>query len=200
MDYPGLAADVAAFMDREALEKVEIIGHSMGGKTAMRLALDSPRRVSRLMVVDIAPAPSGSDHLPLIDAMMRMDVAHFSRRAQADAALASVVEEAPLRAFLLQNLKSADDGLHWRINLAAIRSSMPALLGFPMSESDRYDGDTLFVRGGDSDYLRDEHIPTIQRHFPRASLETIDGAGHWVHAEQPAAFLALARRFLDCEA
>jgi esterase len=198
MDYPTLAADVRAFMDDAGIDEADVIGHSMGGKTAMRLAMDSPKRVSRLMVVDIAPAPSGSDHLPLIDAMMAIPVERLTRRAQADAALAATVAEASLRAFLLQNLKNGPHGLRWRIDLERIRAAMPALVAFPLGEDECYRGDTMFVRGALSDYVREEHAGAITRHFPTARVESVPDAGHWVHAEQPALFLDIARRFLGC--
>jgi len=198
MDYATLAGDVAAFLAGHGIERADVIGHSMGGKTAMRLAVDEPDKVSRLLVVDIAPAPSGSDHEPLLDALRALPVASFSRRAEADAALSRSVPEAPLRAFLLQNLKSGAEGLHWRIDLDAIRGAMPALLASPLREGETFRGETLFVRGGASQYVREEHLPAIRAHFPHARVETVAGAGHWVHAEQPDAFLAAARRFLGC--
>ena len=200
MNYTVLAADVAAFMDDAGIDVADIIGHSMGGKTAMRLALESPERVSRLMVVDIAPAPSGSDHLPLIDAMLAMPVACFARRAEADAALATTVAEASLRAFLLQNLQSGPQSLRWRINLPAIRAAMPALVSFPLGEDETYPGEAMFVRGTLSDYVREEHAAVIARHFPAARVHAVQDAGHWVHAEQPERFLETARRFLGCGA
>lgn len=200
MDYAALAGDVAAYLDDAGIASADVLGHSMGGKTAMRLALDAPARVSRLIVVDIAPASSGSDHLPLIDAMLAMPVQRYTRRAEADAALAATVAEPTLRAFLLQNLAAHDGGMRWRINLSAIRDAMPALLGFEPPPQRHYPGPALFVRGALSDYVRDEHLAAIRALFPAARLESIAGAGHWVHAEQPQRFVALVRHFLGCTA
>jgi pimeloyl-ACP methyl ester carboxylesterase len=200
MDYALQAGDVAAYMDSAGIASADVIGHSMGGKTAMRLALDAPARVSRLMVVDIAPAPSDSDHRPLIEAMLAMPVQRYARRAEADAALAASVADPALRAFLLQNLTARGTGMGWRIDLGAIRDSMPALLGFEAAPGARYLGAVLFVRGARSHYLRAEHEPAIRAHFPAARIATIDGAGHWVHAEQPQRFVALAREYLGCAA
>ena len=196
MDYHVLAADVAAFMDANGIAGADVIGHSMGGKTAMRLALDDPSRVQRLMVVDIAPAPSGSDHDQLIDTLLALPLEGLSRRTEADEALAASVPEAGLRAFLLQNLRSDGGGLAWRINLPGIRAAMPDLLAFPVHAAERYDGPTRFLRGGASDYVRDEHLPIIKAHFAAATVETMDGAGHWLHAEQPARFIEVANDFL----
>jgi pimeloyl-ACP methyl ester carboxylesterase len=198
MDYAAMAGDVLAYMDREGLARADLIGHSMGGKTAMRLALYAPERVARLMVVDIAPAPSDSDHLPLLEAMLAMPVHRYTRRAEADAALARTASTAALRAFLLQNLVGDGEGMRWRINLAAIRACMPALLGFDAAPAARFDGQSLFVRGELSEYLRDEHLPAIHAHFPAAGTRTIPGAGHWVHAEQPQRFIVAAREYFGC--
>lgn len=200
MDYASLAGDVLAYMDRAGIASTDLIGHSMGGKTAMRLALDAPARVARLMVVDIAPGPSGSDHLPLIDAMLAMPVHRYTRRAEADDALADTVSDPALRAFLLQNLVPDGAGMRWRINLATIRACMPALLGFDATPGARFAGETLFVRGELSDYVRDEHAQPIRAHFPAARTHTIRDAGHWVHAEQPQRFVAVAREYVGCAA
>jgi pimeloyl-ACP methyl ester carboxylesterase len=198
MDYAALAADVAAFMDARGIPRADVIGHSMGGKTAMRLALDAPQRVARLMVVDIAPDVSASDHVPLIHALRGLPVERFQRRGEADAALAASVPDAGLRAFLLQSLVAGDAGLRWRLNLEAIERSMPALLAFDVDEHERFEGETLFLRGGASDYVREAHRGRIRRHFPNAVVRSIEGAGHWLHAERPDDFLAVAREFLSC--
>jgi len=125
-------------------------------------------------------------------------VERFTRRSEADAALATTVAEASLRAFLLQNLTSGPQGLRWRINLPAIRTAMPALVSFPLGDDETYPGETVFVRGALSDYVRDEHAAIIARHFPAARSRAVQDAGHWVHAEQPERFLDIARRFLGC--
>ncbi len=198
MDYAAMARDVDAFMARARIERADVIGHSMGGKTAMHLALTAPQRVARLLVVDIAPVPSASDHVPLIEAMLALPLARLSRRAEADEALARSVPDAALRAFLLQNLASGESGLAWRINLPAVRDNMPALLGFDAPTGEPFRGDTLFLRGALSDYVLDEHVAAIHAHFPAARVDTVAGAGHWVHAEQPQRFVQAARAFLGC--
>ena len=198
MDYPALAADVLRFMDEAELESADVLGHSMGGKTAMRLALDAPSRVRSLMVVDIAPAVSGSDHVPLIDALLALPLDAYSRRGEADTALAATVPEPGLRAFLLQNLVSGPEGLRWRLNLPVIKRCMSELLAFDADAGTPYAGRTLFVRGEQSDYIAPGHEEVMQRLFPAGRIHTVSNAGHWVHAEQPAAFLAVAREFYTC--
>lgn len=197
MDYPSLAGDALAFIDQHQLRQVDLLGHSMGGKTAMCLALAHPERVRRLMVVDIAPVTSGSDHGPLVDRLRALPVEQMQRRSEADQALAEHVQEPGLRAFLLQNLLSRDGHLAWRINLPAIAKALPVLVDFPDPDPGRrYEAAALFLGGELSDYIRHEHHPAIRALFPHARIETLPGAGHWLHAEQPAAFLARAQAFL----
>jgi len=191
MSYPAMADDVRAFLDSHDIDAATIIGHSMGGKTAMRLALDAPQRVERLVVVDIAPGVSHHDHLPWLRAMASLDLGCVRRRADADAMLAATVPDTAMRQFLLHNLAATPGGFVWRINLAAIENGLPELLDFPV-EADVHPflGSTLFVRGAQSDYVLPEDEAVIRALFPRARIVTIEGAGHWVHAEQPVRFLA----------
>ncbi len=197
MDYASLAADVAALIAREALSRPAVMGHSMGGKAAMRLALDEPERVGALCVVDIAPAPSAHDHADAIAAMRSLDLDALTGRADADAALAGRVPDPALRGFLLQNLRAGPHGLAWRLGLDAIEAGHDDLLAFPEpAPGARYDGPCLFVRGERSDYVLDAHRDAIARLFPAAELLTVRDAGHWVHAERPEAFLEAIEPFL----
>lgn len=190
MDYPAMAADVHAFLDTHDLQTVTVIGHSMGGKTAMRLALDHPRRVDRLVVVDIAPTKSLHDHGPVLRAMVSLNLARITRRGDAERMLAPEIPDPAMRQFLVQNLVNSAAGFAWRINLPVIESSMTALLDFPVdADTQPFAGATLFLRGALSDYVLERDEAAIRRLFPNASVVTIEGAGHWVHAEQPARFL-----------
>lgn len=190
MSYPAMAKDVSAFLDEHGIDSATLIGHSMGGKTAMRLALDSPRRVDRLVVVDIAPTVSEHDHVPVLHAMACLDMARITRRSDAEQMLAADVADAGMRQFLLQNLTSTAEGFAWRINLDGIENSLANLLDFPLdADAQPFTGAALFLRGGQSDYVLPKDETVIRRLFPRAEIVTIEGAGHWLHAEQPAAFL-----------
>lgn len=196
MDYPAMAEDV-----REAVAgfgRSAVVGHSMGGKTAMALALLYPGLVERLAVVDIAPvAYQGRGHADYIRAMRGVDLA-VARRAEVEAQLQAGVPDPALRAFLLQNLVSEDGGgLRWRLNLDGLLAAMPAIMGWPEDlDTRRYDGPTLFLVGETSDYVRPEHHGRIRRLFPRADIRPVPGAGHWPHAERPAAFMAMLEEFL----
>ena len=174
-----------------------LIGHSMGGKTAMHLALIQGHRLARLIVVDIAPVANQHDFDNLLEAMTELDIDSLQRRGEAEVALAKRVPQQALRQFLLQNLVRAGSGYRWRINLQAIRANMDAILDFPWPDNwQPFERPTLFIRGGLSTYIRGEHEAMIYQLFPNARIVTIENAGHWLHAEQPQRFVEEVRRFL----
>ena len=199
MTYPVLAADVLAYLGAHGIERAGLVGHSMGGKVAMTLALTVPERVCWLVVADIAPAPSPSDHRPILDALKALPIDGIASRAAAEAALAPAIPDLGLRRFLLQNL--VHDGaasLRWRIDLDAIANALPDLTDFPPPPRGAvYEGPTLFLCGARSDYVAAHHTPRIHALFPAASVVTVAGAGHWLHAEQPDAVVAHIDTFLD---
>lgn len=197
MDYRLMALDVVRFLDDHGLDEAIVIGHSMGGKTAMRLALEAPGRVTRLIVVDIAPVAYEHRFDPLLDAMQALDTLRLARRTEADDALAGAITDRALRAFLLQNLVHGDSGYRWRVNLQAIRENQAALLDFPRSGAIRpYDKPVLFIRGETSPTVGPRYFDQIYRLFPAAEIQGIEGAGHWVHADRPGEFIARVTRFL----
>jgi esterase len=197
MSFDEMAGDVAAFIDRHGLSPAAVIGHSLGGKVAMRVALIRPDLVRRLVVVDVAPVAYTHSFAPYVAAMRQVDLAALERRADADLALQRTVSDAAVRNFLLQNLIKTDNGFVWRVNLDALAANMPELLGFPApADEAAYRGPALFIAGSRSPYVQAEHRPLIARLFPAAEQAVIEGAGHWVHAERPAEFLAALRGFL----
>lgn len=196
MSYPEMADDVLRFLDDRGFARAAVVGHSMGGKTAMTLALKHPDRVERLLVADIAPVTYTHTHAPFVAAMKRADLAGRTRRSEVDSQLAEAVPEAPLRSFLLQNLVLEQGTFHWRINLDAIGSCMDSLIGFPDLGDARYNGPTLFVGGGRSDYILPEYTAPIRHHFPNARIEMIEGTGHWLHAERPEDFAKIVEAFV----
>jgi pimeloyl-ACP methyl ester carboxylesterase len=198
MTYEEMAEDVRVSLAARGCRRFALLGHSMGGKVAMVLALRDRASVERLVVADIAPVAYSPRYLGVVRAMRGLDLAGIKRRAEADAALASAVPDTAERGFLLQNLVFEGGRARWRINLDAIERAMPALVGFPpVARGTIYDGPALFVAGGRSDYLRREHEPQIRRLFPNARVACIPEAGHWLHAEAPLAFLDLVGAFLD---
>jgi pimeloyl-ACP methyl ester carboxylesterase len=198
MSFDDMAGDVAAFIEARGLGPVALIGHSLGGKVAMRLALTRPQLALRLIVVDVAPVAYANSFGPFVAAMRRVDLAAVQRRADADLQLQGAVPDAVLRNFLLQNLVKTDAGFAWRVNLEALAANMDELLGFAVPASNAaYLGPTLFIAGGRSRYVQPEHRPLIARLFPGAEHVVIADAGHWPHAERPAEFLTHVREFLD---
>ena len=194
-DYPALAADLAEVAEAEGAP-VDLLGHSMGGKAAMMLALTRPALIRRLVVADIAPVAYGHSQQGLIDAMRALDLTALHSRAEADRRLAADIDDPGVRAFLLQSLELKSDPPRWRFNLDALEANMPAILGWPGPDA-RFDGPALFLAGAASDYVRAEHRPAIRRHFPAARIARVPGAGHWLHADRPDAVTATLRAFLD---
>lgn len=197
MDYPALAADVAETLEAHGATPAAVLGHSMGGKVAMVLALTRPGQVSRLVVADIAPVAYPPALRGYVEAMRAVPPHPGLSRREADAALAAAVPEAGIRAFLLQNLRFEGGGPPaWRLGLEEIAAGMPVIEGFPDLAGASYPGPTLVLGGERSTYIRPEHHDRFRALFPAARFATVPGAGHWVHAENPEGFLALVEPFL----
>jgi len=197
MSYEAMAADLAAVIDRHAGGRAVVLGHSMGGKAAMALALTAPDSVAGLIVADIAPVAYGHSHSGYLAAMQTVDLSAVTRRSDADPMLAGAIPDPGLRAFILQNLAIEGGAGAWRLNLAALAANMEALIGWPASLAGRvHDGAALFLHGGASDYVAPEHHAAVRAQFPQARIEALPGAGHWLHAEQPGPFLAAVEGWL----
>ncbi len=203
-DYTATADLVAAHLRAgfAADGPVHVVGHSMGGKVAMVLALRHPDLVDRLVVADIAPASGGSlgEFAHLLDSLAAIDLTTLTRRGEADERLAERVDDARVRGFLLQNLRAEGDGFRWQANLDLLRRDLPVIGDFPDVGDAVFDHPVLWVAGDRSDYVRPEHGPAMRRLFPRTTLVTLKGAGHWVHSEQPEAFVSALRTFLGAAA
>ncbi len=195
MSYAAMAADLEALLDREGLAEATLVGHSMGGKAAMALALTRAQRVSALVVVDIAPVAYDHDQGAILEAMESVDLARVASRADADRQMRDAVPEAGVRQFLLTNLERADGGWRWRLPLEILARAIPTILDFPELGSP-YPGPAVFLHGAASDYVQPRHQQAIRRCFPEARLQALEGVGHWVHAEAPDAFEAALREFL----
>ncbi len=191
--YPEMAADLA-----EVIESLggawDVLGHSMGGKAAMVLALGYPDLVNRLVVADIAPVAYGHSQVQYVEAMKAVDLDRVERRPDAGAQLLERVDNPDLVPFFLQSLDVK--GKRWLLNLDVLAREMPKILGFP-EVSGIYEGCALFLSGAESDYVRPEHRDRIKALFPAARFAKIPGAGHWLHAEKPREFEAAVRAWLD---
>lgn len=191
--YEDMAADLSEVIAAHG-DVVDIVGHSMGGKAAMVLALSEPAKVARLLVADIAPVQYSHSQQQFIDAMRAVDLSQIERRADAVAQLARHIEDKTLQSFFTQSLNVKEK--RWLYNLDALERDMPKILGFP-EITGTYDGLTLFLSGATSDYVLPEHRAKIKSLFSNAKFAKIQNAGHWLHAEQPRAFESSLRAFLD---
>jgi len=197
MSYADMTEDLQALQGARGLGRAAVIGHSMGGKAAMLLALHHAEAVERLVVVDVAPIAYQPALAAYVRAMRAVDLAEVSRRAEVDAQLAGAVTSPAERAFLLQNLVLEGGRARWRLNLPVLERFMPDISGFPEPAAGvSFAGPALFVAGERSNYVRPEHRPAIERLFPNSRIARVPEAGHWLHAERPDAFLALVTPFL----
>ena len=188
--YADLADDLAETLPVAS----DVLGHSMGGKAAMVLAVQHPEKVRRLIVADIAPVAYSHSQQHIIDAVRQVDLSLVNTRGDADRQLQDFEPDPGVRAFLLQSLDVP--AKRWRLNLDVLSAEMERIVGFP-EISGQFKGPTLFLAGADSDYVRPEHRDRIRTLFPAARFAKIPGAGHWLHAEKPRDFEAAARVFLD---
>lgn len=200
--YPAMSDQVAAALEPEG--PLALVGHSMGGKIAMQLAIRHPELVERLCIVDVAPVAYGSmrPFHRYVAGMKSLDLAALRSREEADAQLSDAVPDPVVRSFLMQNLRRdqrTDAGPQWRwqMNLDLIAASMDELGGWKQPQGQAYAGQVLWIAGADSGYVRPEHAEAMRALFPHVRLVTIKHAGHWVHSEQPAVFTAALRHFLD---
>lgn len=192
--YADMAGDLAEVLD--SVGGGDLLGHSMGGKAAMVLALTHGAVLRRLVVADIAPVAYGHDQSQHIRAMRGLDLTGLSSRMEADRRLAAVIEDPSLRAFFLQSLDLKAQPPVWRLNLDVLEAEMTGIVGWPGTEG-QFDGPVLFLTGSESHYVRPEHRETIRALFPAARFAKLIGAGHWLHADRPREFEETVRVFLD---
>ena len=195
--YDAMVIDVIGLLDRYDISQAEIVGHSMGGKVAMQLALHHPQRVRELVVVDIAPVTYAHDFQSVLDAFDAVDLLSLKSRVEADAQMADKVPEPGVRAFLLQNLVKGSEGWGWRLNLEALATAQADIVAFPTQSDDAvFAGPVIMIHGEHSDYMLPAYRPQVERYFPAAQFCQVANAGHWVYAEQPQGFLDCLMPFL----
>lgn len=197
MTYPAMATDIKALMQKLGLPQAIFIGHSMGGKIAMQVALHEPDLVKALVIADIAPVAYDERHRYILDALNEIDPSQLSKRQQADQQLAEHIGERGVRQFLLKNLELRGEHYEWRLNLPILVKNYEAITtgvsGTP------YQGPALFIKGAESDYITSAHRATIQQLFPHAEAKIMNGVGHWLHAEKPQVFNKLVSDFLTAQ-
>ncbi len=196
-DYPALARDLEAFMDEQGLASAILIGHSMGGKTAMEFALSHPERVDCLVVVDIAPRAYAPFHVDIVEALLSVDPQKFASRTEVGEALKPKIPKEPVRQFLLKNIIRSPEGkLNWRLNLKGIQENYSHIIE-ELNPGRQFVKPTLFVRGGKSEYIREKDLALIRQYFPLAKVVTFPQTGHWVIAENPQDFLKTVLPFVE---
>ncbi|MCD6639708.1 MAG: alpha/beta fold hydrolase [Nocardioides sp.] len=199
-DFLAVADQVASLLSAD--DPVALVGHSLGGKAAMVVALRHPELVERLCVVDVSPVAYANtgEFRGYMDAMLELEGTPAGSRAEVDEALAPHIPHPTVRAFLMQNLHRDHDRWTWRPNLEMLRRDLGVLGDWPadrLGDVDPYEGSVLWIAGASSSYVTDEYAPEMERLFPKVRRVTIKDAGHWVHSEQPAVFTEVLRRFVD---
>lgn len=195
-DYELLVEDLLNYMDAHALSSVYLLGHSMGGKTAMLFAVEHPERVEKLLVADIAPRNYPPHHDQILEALNAVDFSKIKLRTEVDGILKNYIREEGVRQFLLKNVyRKTKDQLDFRFNLESLTENNNEV-GAPLPAFTEYEGPVLFLKGGDSGYISEEDSGLINAHFRNAEIVTIPNAGHWLHAENPSAFLKETLAFL----
>jgi len=193
--YELMAEDLKALMESEWIHNAVIMGHSMGGKVAMKFAMMYPDMVEKLIVVDIAPKLYPRGHDDVLEAMNAISIGDLKDRKEAEAILAKTLDDQGIRLFLMKNLKRQGEGYIWKVNLPVVTERYEAIL--QAIDGDPFDDLTLFVRGANSKYVLDSDMDYIKVLFPEAQLSTIEEAGHWIHAERPEELMEIVKTFLN---
>jgi len=200
MDYPSMADDIREFIQNSGFDKASVLGHSMGGKTAMEFALSFPERCEKLIVLDIRPEAYDPVYENIFPALEDIDVSALSSRSEADRILESRIPDKLLRLFLLKNLYRDENGVfHWKVNIRGLSENYDSIWAPVLKKGRTYPGPALFLRGEQSDYLKEEDMDSIRRLFPAAVCKTVSKAGHWLHADNPDELFLYITEFLNNE-
>ena len=195
-DYESMVSDLSEFLQDHSISDPVIIGHSMGGKTAMNFALTHPEKIDRLIVVDISPKAYNLEHYSIVKGLLAIPIENIKSRNEADGILSQHVPESDVRQFLLKNLqRKTEGGFSWKINLKTISEKL-SNVGVDLHAKGSFEKPTLFIRGAKSKYVPDSDWDRITQIFPTAKLETMD-TGHWVQAEKPQEFVDIVTRWLN---
>ncbi|TWX54593.1 alpha/beta fold hydrolase [Colwellia hornerae] len=196
MSYQELAQDVIELMARINIERAHILGHSMGGKIAMQLALDHSEKIDKLIIADIAPVAYPPHHTQIIEGLQNIKLDDISNRKDADNQLSPYVDDIGVRQFLLRNLVAKDGKFNFKCNLDNIQQCYPQIMAANQGKQ-AFKGETLFIKGGNSNYITTEHRDIIQALFPNSRAKIIQGTGHWLHAEKTTVFNKIVNEYLN---
>lgn len=195
MSHELMAEDLLNYIEAQKIDSVDLIGHSLGGKAAMYFALEHPTKLKHLLVADIAPKAYAPHHLEIIKALKNLDFSQIERRSDADDQLKALIKNAAVRQFLLKSLNRKKNGTYeLRFNLDALSKNYNELIGQNLPDK-KFEGETLFLGGGNSSYIEKGDEILIHRYFPRAEIKQIQQAGHWLHAEKPDEFYEISMNF-----
>lgn len=194
-NYEVLREDLLEFMEDNYIHKAHLLGHSMGGKTVMNFALEYPEKVDKLIVADIAPVKYKGGHKVIFDALFKINLSEINSRKEVDFLLEKDIKDYGVRQFLMKGLKNTNKVYSWKFNLKEIWNSYQNV-NDNLEEDLQFEGETLFLKGENSNYILDDYIPEIENYFPNYHLETIKNSGHWLHAEKPNEFYELVINFL----
>ena len=200
MDYVVMLEDILLFLEQRTAGSVSVLGHSMGGKTAMQLALRHPQKIQNLIVGDISPVvyTHGDGHRNYLQALSNIPLTHGLTRTEIDKLLSKSIQESTIRSFLLTNLEIRAGQSSWKINLKALEKNLNELLDFPIDPMMLpFDGNTLFIAGKNSNYIQTQHQPILHRWFPNHRLVRLKNCGHWIHIQQPEALMKTLKYFLS---
>ncbi|MBZ9632410.1 alpha/beta fold hydrolase [Salegentibacter sp. LM13S] len=194
--YELMAEDIKEYCDQNSLSNIILMGHSMGGKTAMLAATEYPNLVEKLIVVDIAPKYYEPHHQQILKGLTALEEANLESRQEADSLLSEFISEKPIRLFLLKNLNRKSEGAYClKVNLETLKNNIEEV-GKSLAQDKTFNGPTLFIKGGNSNYIREEDKPEIKKQFPKVQFKEIANAGHWVHAEKMTEFYKAMVDFL----
>jgi len=198
VSFDAMAADIIEFMDDHDIDQSAVMGHSLGGKVAMQIALNYPDRISKLVIGDIAPVAYPHHHDRIFDGLNAVDLKAITSRREAEKTLADYVDIPAVRLFLLTNLvRTEDQSFAWRINIRALQDGYAHVAQRPSGVP--FQGPSLFIRGELSDYIKESYFPAIYELFPQAEIASLDGAGHWLHADKPQDYIEMVLNFLNKE-
>lgn len=196
-DYDLMVEDLMDLMSDERIEQAHILGHSMGGKVAMHLATKFPEKLIKLIVVDIAPKYYPPHHQQIFEGFHSVKLDSIDSRKEADEQMAAIIPNIGVRQFILKNLTRGGDGnFAWKLNVSVIETAIEAV-GGGLDKDVSFNGPSLFISGGNSDYIKQDDYQLIANLFPSAEIKTVDGAGHWVHAEKPEDLKNVVLNFLS---
>lgn len=197
MNYKAMSEDLAELMEDENLSSIFLLGHSMGGKTAMHLACDHEEKVDKLIVVDISPVVYPPHHQQIFEGFHAVNLPSLQSRKDADLQMAEKISDLGVRQFILKNLtRDKNNNYTWKINLDVLERNIENI-GAGLSEGQRFEKPTLFIGGSKSNYINNDTHAPIKRHFPSSEIKMIAGSGHWIHAEKPEELAQLVVEFLS---